>query len=388
MAIEYKLSYTAQEIDEKLGKIDNLVSTINGISPDANGNVDIASGGNAIIDVIELPTENISNNCFYRLLSAYFVYHQVDQREYDLHCYCVDTLPSVGEPVTTNMQDMIAYYSVADNDAYGYITDALGSQAGVPAGWYTLATLAPLFNVAWGGIITDIFDDPCDSAIRLLLNQDYYIYQNGWTKVSLVGEEMPEFDIQWDGVIGDRFALDVSSLGYPNTYFVKISDDVFTTEQLVGATIYTSENYVKEVTADIIDTTTYPGTINLDEYVMIVYSSDDLNTALGLPSGYLTNGTYFNLVVDSVYTTRLISHYKIQKIDEKYLPKLHAVATSGSYNDLSDQPTIYTDVIRYTYQYLSSAYQATARTNIDVYSKSEVNNKITEAISGAIGGTY
>lgn len=48
MANEYKLSYTATQIDQKLGKIDNLVATVNGVSPDKNGNVEIpVSGGNA-----------------------------------------------------------------------------------------------------------------------------------------------------------------------------------------------------------------------------------------------------------------------------------------------------------------------------------------------------
>lgn len=48
MAAEYKLSYTATEIDEKLGKIDSLVATVNGNKPDYNGNVNIqVSGGNA-----------------------------------------------------------------------------------------------------------------------------------------------------------------------------------------------------------------------------------------------------------------------------------------------------------------------------------------------------
>lgn len=42
MATEYKLSYTATEIDEKLGKVDSLVSTINGIAPDENGNVELS----------------------------------------------------------------------------------------------------------------------------------------------------------------------------------------------------------------------------------------------------------------------------------------------------------------------------------------------------------
>jgi hypothetical protein len=36
---EYVLSFTAEEIDEKLGKIDNLVQTVNGQAPDENGNV-------------------------------------------------------------------------------------------------------------------------------------------------------------------------------------------------------------------------------------------------------------------------------------------------------------------------------------------------------------
>lgn len=41
MTNEYQLSYTASEIDEKLGKIDNMVSTVNGITPDENGNVEV-----------------------------------------------------------------------------------------------------------------------------------------------------------------------------------------------------------------------------------------------------------------------------------------------------------------------------------------------------------
>ena len=39
MAAEYKLSYTAQEIDTKLSKIDKMVTSINNVIPDENGNV-------------------------------------------------------------------------------------------------------------------------------------------------------------------------------------------------------------------------------------------------------------------------------------------------------------------------------------------------------------
>lgn len=56
MATEYKLSYTATQIDEKLGKIDSLVATVNGIAPDENGNVQIpVSGGN--VDLTGYATE-------------------------------------------------------------------------------------------------------------------------------------------------------------------------------------------------------------------------------------------------------------------------------------------------------------------------------------------
>lgn len=50
MATEYKLSYTASEIDRKLGKVDTLVSSINGISPDVNGNVELEVGSSIAID--------------------------------------------------------------------------------------------------------------------------------------------------------------------------------------------------------------------------------------------------------------------------------------------------------------------------------------------------
>lgn len=62
-----------------------------------------------------------------------------------------------------------------------------------------------------------------------------------------------------------------------------------------------------------------------------------------------------------------VTSVKIVKIDKKYLPDLGLapVATSGSYDDLEDTPTIYTDVVRYgTSQSLSAAQKTQARTNI------------------------
>lgn len=54
MAIEYKLSHTAAEIDRRLSKIDDLVQTVNGIVPDENGNVDIPESGGKSGEWIDL----------------------------------------------------------------------------------------------------------------------------------------------------------------------------------------------------------------------------------------------------------------------------------------------------------------------------------------------
>lgn len=45
---EYTLSYTASEINSKLGKIDSLVQTVNGTAPDSTGNVTISITGGGV----------------------------------------------------------------------------------------------------------------------------------------------------------------------------------------------------------------------------------------------------------------------------------------------------------------------------------------------------
>lgn len=396
---EYKLSYSAKEIDEKLGKVDSLVASVNGVKPDVNGNVAIASGGgNGIIDVTELPIENINEGAFYRLMTAKFVsnyYSAVD----GWTCYCVDGLPSTGEPVSTDMINITGYYNMQDNEVYGYADSMISAAGGVPVGWYPIGVLGQAFDIAWGGVITDA--DDIDESAKVLLSYDFYIYQNGWTKTIFAYEHAPAFEITWDGVIGDRFALDLSPLGYEGIQFVKVSDDVFTESDVIGATYYQVEGYTHTIESYDIDSTTFPGALSIDGGIVVAYSADDTNAVLGLPSGYITNGTYFvyDTKNESVnYTYRLVASAKIAKIPSKYLDVadvdisslgLHYVATSGNYYDLINRPDIYTDVVRYnTTQNLGTSSKQRARNNIDVYSKSEVDNKISDAIGSAIGGSY
>ena len=72
----------------------------------------------------------------------------------------------------------------------------------------------------------------------------------------------PEINITWDGEIGDRFAMDLTPLGYAKVYLVKISDMILTVEQLVGSTVMFSDGGYEILNYDYIDTVSFPGGIS------------------------------------------------------------------------------------------------------------------------------
>mgnify|MGYP003293196496 CR=1 FL=1 len=47
----------------------------------------------------------------------------------------------------------------------------------------------------------------------------------------------PEFDISWDGEIGDRFAVDAEQFGVAGLCLVKVDDRVFSVEQMRGSVL-------------------------------------------------------------------------------------------------------------------------------------------------------
>ena len=144
-------------------------------------------GGPAIIDVVELPTENINEQAFYRLLTGTFVYNQFAQNGYT--CHCVNGLPEVGEPATNaEMTVIVAYYNIQDGSVKGYVDDMLSMGLGAPVGWYDLSTLLAAVNQPFGGVITNVLDDPLDDTIRLLLEYVTYDHKNGkWTSHKTIG---------------------------------------------------------------------------------------------------------------------------------------------------------------------------------------------------------
>ena len=143
------------------------------------------AAGAAIIDVVELPTENINEQVFYRELTGTFVYNRELQNTYT--CHIVDGLPDIGEPLTTDMYRFVFYYNVQDESVYAYATDDLALQFGISTGWYPMDIVAQLGGFIYGGVITNILDDPMDDMLRLLLEYTRYSYKDGWTNDKKIG---------------------------------------------------------------------------------------------------------------------------------------------------------------------------------------------------------
>lgn len=137
--------------------------------------------------------------------------------------------------------------------------------------------------------------------------------------------EVPVFDIEWDGNMDGKFVLDMSMLGYEKGfYLVKVSDIVPIEGDLVGSIGHriTWDGYHSDfqVTPNIIDTASFPGVYNIGTRVVVVHNQSLLNSAIGAPDGYVTNGTYFPLREGKDYVSRFTSGAKITKLDEKSIP--------------------------------------------------------------------
>lgn len=353
-------------LEEKINSdLDSLKQEIKNLLLQTGGGNGEGGGGSTIIDVLSLPNDFINNQAIYRLLSAKFIVGK--EIENSFICHCVDTLPETGITVTDAEQtSLIAYYSVQNNDVYGYLDSMLSSFLGVDAGWYTLSALAEAFGVEYNGIVNYIDDAQDDGSVRLLLEYDFYVYQNEWNKLIFASENIPS-EITWDGEFGDKFALDMSALGFDEgLYFVKVSDTILNPSDVIGGEFeefyFNDSSSIYEIYEENIDGDQYPGSVVIHDQIISVYDSSALNGALGLPDGYISNGTYFLYITDYIYICRLTLPSKIKKIDKKYLDiDLDSIGGAVSYE---------------RYQVLSSYEQSVARDNIDVYSKSEVNNKI------------
>lgn len=235
---EFKLSYTANEINERLRKIDSLaeknslpkktsdlVNDSDFITQNYVKNYaqpigdyalkseipDISSiSSSAIIDVTELPTENINEQVFYRLLTGKFVYNNFRQDGYI--CYCVETLPEIGEAATnTDMSTVVGYYNISDGICYGYVDDVLSSIFGVPTGWYDVANLFSIANTAYGGVVNSMEDATANSTMYLVVSSELYSYKDNWTSYKKLATEDQVIELI-NGVLGEMVLITVDDI--------------------------------------------------------------------------------------------------------------------------------------------------------------------------------
>lgn len=128
-------------------------------------------------------------------------------------------------------------------------------------------------------------------------------------------------EIEWDGDMSDRLAIDLASFGVEGMYLVKVSDRVYTQEGLLskcfisqsGDVYYFSKvGFVDALPGSI-------GTTNLE--VVVIYDADTLCAEMGAPEGSIQNGTYFCSVPSAgAYIQAIETVYVLVKLDEKYLP--------------------------------------------------------------------
>jgi hypothetical protein len=171
---------TTLEITDKNGK--KTAEILDGADGQGGG-----GGGKAIIDVVELPTENIDENVFYRLLTGTFVYNQRTQN--NITCICVEELPSVGLPAANaDGSKLNAYYNVTDKLSYAYVDEMLSYVFGVPVGWYPTEMLLSVAGFQFGGVYYDITDTPINDTYCLVIEGAIYSHKDGkWTSQKTIG---------------------------------------------------------------------------------------------------------------------------------------------------------------------------------------------------------
>ena len=174
-----------------------------------------SGGGSAIIDVAELPTENIREDVFYRVVKGSVLVGKLSVPIYVVHC--VETLPETGLPVTNVEQtEANVYVTLSDYEAYGYVDAMLSQALGIPTGWYPITMILNSLGYEYAGVITSLEETYDDSRFRIFLNFITYSHINGaWTSYEKVGTSGPynsvKFNDPGNGVYDYSFATGINT---------------------------------------------------------------------------------------------------------------------------------------------------------------------------------
>lgn len=208
-------------------------------------------------------------------------------------------------------------------------------------------------------------------------NRPFFDSRKYTTTVSTVSE------INWDGNTDGLEYVDLSN-GQGYNYYL-ISDATPAPENVIGGSFTIFGQGTADITSDMIMVLSDIAYATSDQLMLFILTDNyDLEGIIIPKKGIytitpeLTKGKYVsNLTFSSpVEATTTVTTGKLVKIPSKFLPNtvalktdLSPVATTGDYNDLSNKPIIYQNVVRYdATQSLTDTQKSKAKTNIGINS--------------------
>ena len=165
-------------------------------------------------------------------------------------------------------------------------TNDMNTPTKVPCGGFvlgeglTLGEDGKTLNVTGGGGQAD-WNQNDESAADYVKNRP-----GGYTKTT------QGYEITWDGVVGDKVVVAAGAMR-----FVKVSDRVFTVEELIGATV-TADDQSSIINND--DIQSQNGVIDVDNGVLVC-SAPTTISGITLPEA----GTYFMRIDETTFTSSL-----------------------------------------------------------------------------------
>ena len=310
--------------------------------------------GQPIIDVFnELPTENIDNTAFYRLLIA----NCVENNEIDgsKSCYCTDNLPTFGIPAMDLASGAwTVYYNMSDGIVYAYIDDMLSgfiasqfpTVGTMDSGWYPFESFTGLLGINYGGVVTSMDEAWNGNTFYIVVSSSLYSYNNQWKPLLVQPDWNQEDNTQPDYIWNKPNMAQVAQSDWnvadesdpaaiKNRPFGDIPSGIVIYDGWVNCTSLFQGMYFTNGTylfspPKFLNGVVYKVTLNDVEWGEIVAENNSLQ---------YSEYTYFTQTGFQLFDTQLDGEYRLNiivaqdssyQIDPKYLPSTLGIGKKGS----------------------------------------------------------